>query len=283
MAKVNTWMPFYVSDYLKDTDDLSLAEHGAYCVLLFKSWESGPIANDEIRIARLLRCDVKEWRKVAPAVLAHFTVIDGKLIQKRLEAERTKAQELSEKRRDAALKKVKTVDSGNTDDPGKRSNSDSKPDSKPVANVEHMLSNSSAIADANAAANDEELVVHARVARQSQSPRKKDPPSLRDVPPDGKRGSRLPRDWCPNEADCQFASALGLEPDRIADRFRDFWHAKPGAAGRKLDWPATWRNWCRRDAEHRRTIDDEGPLTAMVRAEREAKMRQPPQTPMVLQ
>lgn len=30
--------------------------------------------------------------------------------------------------------------------------------------------------------------------------------------------------------------------------FLDYWRAKPGAAGVKLDWPATWRNWMRRKA-----------------------------------
>lgn len=30
------------------------------------------------------------------------------------------------------------------------------------------------------------------------------------------------------------------------DRFMDFWRGQPGAKGRKVDWPATWRNWMRR-------------------------------------
>lgn len=28
-------------------------------------------------------------------------------------------------------------------------------------------------------------------------------------------------------------------------RFIDYWLSVPGARGRKLDWPATWRNWMR--------------------------------------
>jgi len=28
-------------------------------------------------------------------------------------------------------------------------------------------------------------------------------------------------------------------------KFCDYWRAKPGKDGRKLDWPATWRNWMR--------------------------------------
>lgn len=29
------------------------------------------------------------------------------------------------------------------------------------------------------------------------------------------------------------------------EAFRDYWIAKPGKDGIKLDWLATWRNWCR--------------------------------------
>jgi len=36
-------------------------------------------------------------------------------------------------------------------------------------------------------------------------------------------------------------------------RFVDYWRAQPGAKGRKTDWQATWRNWCRKDAEDRAT------------------------------
>lgn len=34
------------------------------------------------------------------------------------------------------------------------------------------------------------------------------------------------------------------------ESFVDYWRGKPGAAGKKLDWPATWRNWMR--TEHRK-------------------------------
>lgn len=31
----------------------------------------------------------------------------------------------------------------------------------------------------------------------------------------------------------------------MAEDFRDYWVAKPGKDGAKLDWLATWRRWCR--------------------------------------
>lgn len=65
-----------------------------------------------------------------------------------------------------------------------------------------------------------------------------------------KRGARLPDDWkLPVDwqqwARVNFpttsAEAVALE----ADKFRDFWCSKAGQGATKLDWQATWRNWCR--------------------------------------
>lgn len=60
--------------------------------------------------------------------------------------------------------------------------------------------------------------------------------------------TRLPADWAPSETDIQFC--LQVRPDLnvlfVADGFKDYWIAVSGAKGRKLDWPATWRNWIRR-------------------------------------
>jgi len=65
-----------------------------------------------------------------------------------------------------------------------------------------------------------------------------------------KRGCRLPDDWTPAAlpADCQPHDAGMIE--RELSRFRDYWIAKPGAQGVKLDWDATWRNWMRRSMEN---------------------------------
>lgn len=71
------------------------------------------------------------------------------------------------------------------------------------------------------------------------------------------RGTRLPVDWWPDGDDCAFARDLGLNPATVADRYRDHWHSQPGSKGVKLDWSATWRNWCRSD--HERQAGRSGP------------------------
>lgn len=69
-----------------------------------------------------------------------------------------------------------------------------------------------------------------------------------------KQGSPLPDDWLlPDEwgEDARAVAFKAKQPisdheiSNEADKFRDYWTAKPGAAGRKLDWRGTWRNWFR--------------------------------------
>jgi len=57
------------------------------------------------------------------------------------------------------------------------------------------------------------------------------------------RGYRLPENF---DLDFQFAVDLGIQNTlEEANKFRDYWKSQPGQKGVKLDWQATWRNWCR--------------------------------------
>ncbi|MEJ8476426.1 helix-turn-helix domain-containing protein [Roseibium algae] len=61
------------------------------------------------------------------------------------------------------------------------------------------------------------------------------------------KGSRLSADWIPSQKNIDDALTKGLSDNEVrheAEQFRDFWISKPGAGGCKLDWDATWRNWC---------------------------------------
>ena len=61
-----------------------------------------------------------------------------------------------------------------------------------------------------------------------------------------KNGSRLPPDF-PDAGLIAWAKQErpDVDPKIEVEKFRDYWTAKPGKDGRKLDWPATWRNWMR--------------------------------------
>lgn len=64
-----------------------------------------------------------------------------------------------------------------------------------------------------------------------------------------KIATRLPEDWTPTDEDIAFCRSEKphLNPNKIADKFRDYWIAQVGAKAKKADWPATWRNWVRND------------------------------------
>lgn len=63
------------------------------------------------------------------------------------------------------------------------------------------------------------------------------------------RASRLPTDFTlPDDWStfCQ-TERPDLDPEKTFDKFRDYWTAKAGKDGAKLDWLATWRNWVREE------------------------------------
>jgi hypothetical protein len=74
--------------------------------------------------------------------------------------------------------------------------------------------------------------------------------SSREVVSAATRGTRLPSDFSMPPEWIQWAlDDQGLsrtDAIREGESFVDFWHGKPGKDGVKVDWLATWRNWCRR-------------------------------------
>lgn len=63
------------------------------------------------------------------------------------------------------------------------------------------------------------------------------------------RASRMPADQALNQDWFDFCKTERPDLDPIAtfEKFKDYWTAKPGKAGTKLDWLATWRNWVREE------------------------------------
>ena len=61
------------------------------------------------------------------------------------------------------------------------------------------------------------------------------------------RGSRLSPDFCLTEDWKEFCQQdrPDLNPSKVFETFKDYWVAKAGQQGVKLDWFATWRNWVR--------------------------------------
>lgn len=82
-----------------------------------------------------------------------------------------------------------------------------------------------------------------RVDRHSESC---DSQPVKDVKQ--KKGSRLSAEWQIPDDWITWATQQGIALQTAifeAEKFRDFWIAKPGQGGVKSDWQATWRNWIR--------------------------------------
>ena len=65
------------------------------------------------------------------------------------------------------------------------------------------------------------------------------------------QGTRLDREWSLPESwrtwsRTTFPQTTAERVTTEAETFRDYWISAPGQRGRKADWEATWRNWCRK-------------------------------------
>ena len=82
----------------------------------------------------------------------------------------------------------------------------------------------------------------------SSNPPTSVPQSSTDLPArDRKLGTRLPDDFRPTPEMVEWFREHCPHVDGRTEhaKFCDYWAAKPGKDGRKLDWVATWRNWMR--------------------------------------
>lgn len=82
---------------------------------------------------------------------------------------------------------------------------------------------------------------------QQSAPAALDSPKGAEKP--AARAIRIPDDFELTPARRQVALDEQLAPERTFAGFCDYWRSVSGTNARKLDWDATWRNWCRRQAD----------------------------------
>lgn len=93
------WMPLHIGDYLADTGHLTVAEHGAYLLLIMHYWQNGSLPENERLIARIARMSASQWEESRDVLAMLF---GPGWTHKRIDAELSKADEIIEKRRAAA-------------------------------------------------------------------------------------------------------------------------------------------------------------------------------------
>lgn len=241
--KTDTWMPLFIADYQAATSRLTLAEHGAYLLLIMDYWRNGPPPSDDAVLARILAIDRREWMKLKPAVLRFFQTIDGQLRHGRIDRELADASE----RRSKAQQRAKAGAGARWGrGEGGKDDASSTPPSNATSMLqalpEHMLEECPPPSPSPRVVIDLSAASEKTISQQSGS----------DA---ARRGRRLNSDWQPSAENYTYAVAEGFaeaEVDRMAEDFRDFWTAKSGSDAAKLDWSATWRRWVREEAKRRR-------------------------------
>ena len=209
----------HLGDYDGATAHLSWLEDCAYrrLICLYYRNES-PIPADLKQACRLVRAATKPERDAVEQVLREFFELrDDGWHQERCDQEIARYQERSQKARNSVSKRW-----ANRDANAVRTQYEGDTNVLPT--------------------NNEGNTTRARPHLPStnhQTPERESPRVA--------RATRLSADWEPTEdmvAWCK-ETRPDLNPQTVAERFRDHWIAKAGKDGAKLDWTATWRNWVR--------------------------------------
>jgi uncharacterized protein YdaU (DUF1376 family) len=100
------WMPLYIGDFVADTAHLGATETGIYIRLLMHCWQHKTIPTDDRKLALIAHCDSRLWHQYRETVLGFFDAVDASTMQhKRVSTELLRSEEISSKRKAAALQK----------------------------------------------------------------------------------------------------------------------------------------------------------------------------------
>lgn len=218
MSGPTAWMPFYVGDYLGDTQRLTTEQHGAYLLLMLDYWRNGPPPDDDATLQQITKLDRAGWKKHKPALARMFIVGDGIWHHKRIDRELTNAEANSERRSSKAKAAAKA----------RWGDAPSMPEACPK----------------DAPSMPEALLVEC--PPPSPSPRKKTPDKSGVTAQRANRlpeGFVMPEDWLAWAARDRGWTRVAAAEEGAS--FVDYWHSKGGKDAFKLDWLATWRVWCR--------------------------------------
>lgn len=209
------WMPIYWHDYLGDTRHLNTLQHGAYLLLISAYWvRGGPLPNDAKFLRQVTGLHGNSWRYHSKILLDFFEEREGYLYHKRVESELLRSCDRIASAQRAAMRRWCDRN----------------------ANHNHNYKEEE-VSKKEAASPSAQLPLVPRETKKRTS--------------DGSRGTRLPSDWIPSNEDSLYSVGLLGESRAAAamEDFKDYWIAKPGKDGLKLDWSRTWRKWCRNEKD----------------------------------
>lgn len=98
MADVATWMPFYIGDYLGDTQRLTTEQHGAYILLILDYWRNGPAPDDDDVLIQITKLERARWKKHRAVLSKLFRIENGEWRHKRIDEELVNARSNADRR-----------------------------------------------------------------------------------------------------------------------------------------------------------------------------------------
>jgi uncharacterized protein YdaU (DUF1376 family) len=208
-------MPLYAADYLLDTPDLSIEEHGAYLLLLMLAWRQpdGRLPDNERWLKGALPpMHGHTFNRVVRGILSRFFVLaDGRYENKRLTNEKQKAAKVSAKQKQNIGKRWAET----------RENKE--------------------LADTT--------VIPSQSQSQSQSQREESKKE-RGAASAAARGTICPDNFTPSPTHYSEGASLGFsanDVDSMAAEMRDWSVANSNrAVARKSDWGRAFTNWLKR-------------------------------------
>jgi uncharacterized protein YdaU (DUF1376 family) len=96
---IEIWMPLHFSELNKAVSRMSEMEECAYLRLLRDYWLNGSPPDHDGTLARTVRYSVANWRKVRPALVQQFEVVDGRWNHAHLEERKAHANRVSQSKR----------------------------------------------------------------------------------------------------------------------------------------------------------------------------------------
>jgi uncharacterized protein YdaU (DUF1376 family) len=207
-----------IGDYRSATMHFSLLEHGIYNQLL--DWyylDERPLSKDNRTLFRRLSASSEtEQQAVLDVLNEMFILTDDGWTHKRVDREIAQYKAKSQQAREAGKLGGRPSKKGDGFE-NNRDGFEKEATAKPTANRKPLTENQETVIDA--------------------------------APKGTAKAKRLSPDWQLPKAWGEWTlenMAWGESSVRLeAEKFKDYWIAKGGREACKLDWEATWRNWCR--------------------------------------
>lgn len=211
------FMPLYVADYDAATNWCDLETDGLYMRVLRLLWSTPKqsIPNDEKWITRTLRITPAQYETFLVIKEEFLNVKNGRIYQKRLSIEFTKAEIMHNKRVEAGKK------GGDANALKTKEKKSSKALAKPKQSSSEALASTTTVTSTY---------------------------TDTDTKKDKSRASRISQDWKPskdlvNQISLKEKTNIKWVEEQVYS-FVNYWIAKSGKDATKLDWDATFRNWC---------------------------------------